>query len=156
MAAVICYLDTSDLAPLFLPEANSEAVAEFVRALPAGALATSHWTRVEFSSLLARQRRMKIMSLDQTDSAEAMFDRLVAHSFRLFPTLVADQLAAIEMLRRSETALRAPDALHLAIARNRECVKILSLDKSMIREGRLLGIQIGPGIDLEGYGWADL
>ena len=52
------YFDTSFLVPLILPEATSTRIADFFEALPADDLATSHWTRVEFASLLAREVRM--------------------------------------------------------------------------------------------------
>lgn len=48
------YFDTSFLAPLILQELTSAKVERFVIDLPVGQLATSHWTRIEFSSLLAR------------------------------------------------------------------------------------------------------
>ena len=47
------YFATSFLAPLILNELTSTAVEQFMAGLPAGELAVSHWTRVEFSSLLA-------------------------------------------------------------------------------------------------------
>jgi hypothetical protein len=52
------YFDTSFLAPLILPEATSERIAAFVGALSGDELTVSHWTGVEFSSLLAREVRM--------------------------------------------------------------------------------------------------
>ncbi len=52
------YFDTSFLAPLILPEATSDSISAFVRALPASQFTISHWTRVEFSSLIAREVRM--------------------------------------------------------------------------------------------------
>ena len=52
------YFDTSFLVPLILPESTSDKVAHFFRGLPAAELAVSHWTRVEFSSLIAREVRM--------------------------------------------------------------------------------------------------
>jgi hypothetical protein len=48
------YFDTSFLTPLVRQEATSAQVERFVGSLPAGELAISHWTKVEFSSLLAR------------------------------------------------------------------------------------------------------
>ena len=50
-------------------------------------------------------------------------------------------------LRRHETGLRAGDALHLAIAANHDARAIHSLDKTMIKAGRLLGLPISgsPG-----------
>ena len=52
------YFDTSFLAPLILDEATSIEVERFMAGLPAEELAISHWTRVEFSSLLAREVRI--------------------------------------------------------------------------------------------------
>ena len=52
------YFDTSFLTPLILEEPTSARIERFVVRLPAGELAVSHWTRVEFSSLLAREVRM--------------------------------------------------------------------------------------------------
>jgi hypothetical protein len=52
------YFDTGFLAPLIFPEATSDQIAAFVRRLPAEEFTVSHWTRVEFSSLIARAVRM--------------------------------------------------------------------------------------------------
>ncbi len=48
------YFDISFLIPLILPEAASDPVAGFFEDLPADDLAVSHWSRVEFASLLDR------------------------------------------------------------------------------------------------------
>ncbi len=64
------YFDTSFLAPLIVPELTSNKIAAFFRGLPAGQLAVSHWTRVEFSSLIAREVRMG--GLDAQAAAKAM------------------------------------------------------------------------------------
>ncbi len=52
------YFDTSFLVPLILPEATSDKITAFIRTLSAEAFAVSHWTLVEFSSLIAREARM--------------------------------------------------------------------------------------------------
>jgi predicted nucleic acid-binding protein len=52
------YFDTSFLAPLILEEASSAKIEAFFARLPAGELVVSHWTRVEFASLIAREVRM--------------------------------------------------------------------------------------------------
>jgi uncharacterized protein len=53
----VLYFDTSFLAPLILPEATSDKIAAFLRRLPAAEFTVSHWTRVEFSLLIAREVR---------------------------------------------------------------------------------------------------
>src|SRR5271169_6554360 len=54
----VLYFDTSFLVPLILPEATSDSIAALVHRLSAEQLTVSHWTRVEFSSLIAREVRM--------------------------------------------------------------------------------------------------
>ena len=50
-----------------------------------------------------------------------------------------------EMLGHVETGLRAADALHLAIADNRDAEAIYTLDKRMIAAGRTLGLPASAG-----------
>jgi hypothetical protein len=45
-----------------------------------------------------------------------------------------------------ETGLRAGDALHLAIAGNHRAKAIYSLDKTMIKAGKILGLPVSAGI----------
>ncbi len=77
------YCDTSFLAPLFLEESASPRIEAFVRALPAGNLGISHWTRVEFSSLLAREVRMgglsaaDALAVDREGSCPRFLDSLL-------------------------------------------------------------------------------
>jgi predicted nucleic acid-binding protein len=54
----VLYFDTSFLVPLIVPEATSDRIAAFFRTLLEDAFAVSHWTMVEFSSLIAREVRM--------------------------------------------------------------------------------------------------
>jgi predicted nucleic acid-binding protein len=54
-------------------------------------------------------------------------------------------------LRQHKLGLRAGDALHLAIARNRRADTIYSLDKTMLKAGRGLGLPLSSGIRLAGY-----
>lgn len=49
------YFDTSFLPPLVLEEKSSRKIEAYVTTLPAGDLYLSHWTRLEFSSLVARE-----------------------------------------------------------------------------------------------------
>ena len=53
-----------------------------------------------------------------------------------------DFAVARRYLQRLETGLRAPDALHLAIAANRGAKTIYSLDKKLIAAGRILGLPV--------------
>ncbi len=142
------YFDTSFLAPLILPEAASESVAAFLETLPKDELAVSHWTRVEFSSLLARQMRMGQLSEDSARAADSRFEAMIDGSFSVLLPGKADFDVAKAYLGRFETGLRAGDALHLAIAANRGAEALYSLDRKLIEAGRQLGVPAAAGISL--------
>ena len=141
------YFDTSFLVPLILPEATSDAVSGFVAGLGGEDLAVSHWTRVEFSSLLARQVRMGGLEAGAAREADARFDSMLGGSFAVLLPNGADFDLAREYLGRFETGLRAGDALHLAIAGNRRAEAIYSLDKTLLKAGAMLGVTARAGIE---------
>ena len=145
------YFDTSFLVPLILPEAASEPVATFFEGVPAEDLAVSHWTRVEFASLLAREVRMGNLDVTAARKAGVRFETMVEESFIALLPNRDDFDRATEWLGRFETGLRAGDALHLAIAGNRQAEVVYSLDKAMITAGKTLGVPTSPGILLPGY-----
>ena len=144
------YFDTSFLVPLILPEATSEPVSGFLAALSDDDLAISHWTRVEFASLLAREVRMGALDAGTAREAGSQFERMIGESFVVLLPNRDDFDRAREWLGNFETGLRAGDALHLAIAGNRGADAIYSLDKLMIAAGKTLGLPASAGI-LPGY-----
>lgn len=146
------YFDTSFLAPVILPEAASEPVAGFLETLPTEDLAVSHWTRVEFSSLLAREVRMGGLSADAARAAGARFEAMIEESFAVLLPSGADFDLARAFLGRFETGLRAGDALHLAVAANRGAEAFYSLDRQLIEAGRHFGVPASTGISLPPYG----
>ncbi|MCY4560544.1 MAG: type II toxin-antitoxin system VapC family toxin [Chloroflexi bacterium] len=146
------YFDTSFLVPLILPEATSEPIAGFFETLPADDLAVSHWTRVEFASLLAREARMGNLDASAAHEASSRFERMVEESFVVLLPDRDDFDRATDWLNHFDTGLRAGDALHLAIARNHGAEAIYSLDKVMIAAGKTLGLPAGAGVLLPGYG----
>ena len=110
------YFDTSFLAPLVLPESTSARITAFVRRLPVVELAMSHWTKIEFSSLIARKVRMRELAAEAAARADARFEIWWT---TLLPSVLpdADDFGlAKRYLGKFETGLRAGDALHLAIA----------------------------------------
>ncbi|MFN3075996.1 MAG: type II toxin-antitoxin system VapC family toxin [Alphaproteobacteria bacterium] len=146
------YFDTSFLVPLILPEATSDTIAELVRGLPADQFTVSHWTRVEFSSLIAREVRMGGLGAQAAAQADARFEAMVDESFAVILPNADDFDLAKEYLSNPETGLRAGDALHLAIARNHRAETIFSLDKTLLKAGSVLGLPVSAGIRLSGYG----
>ena len=145
------YFDTSFLVPLILPEASSEPIASFFEGLEADDLTISHWTRVEFASLLAREIRMGGLDAGTAREAGSRFEEMIHESFVVLLPTRDDFDCAKVWLGYFDTALRAGDALHLAIAGNRSADAVYSLDKQMIAAGKALGLPASTGIRLPGY-----
>jgi predicted nucleic acid-binding protein len=142
----VLYFDTSFLAPLVLPESTSDKIAAFVRRLPVEELTVSHWTRVEFSSLIARDVRMSVLDAAAGERTDARFEAMVDASFAVLLPNADDFGLAKRYLGKFNTGLRAGDALHLAIAGNRQAAAIYSLDKGLLMAGRLLDLPVSMGI----------
>jgi hypothetical protein len=71
------YFDTSFLTPLVREEKTSSRIARFMAGLPAGELAISRWTEVEFASLLARDVRTGAIGSDKARAAGALFQDVI-------------------------------------------------------------------------------
>ncbi len=136
------YFDTSFLAPLIMNEASSDAVERAMAAMSSEVLAVSHWTRVEFSSLLARKVRMGDITAGDANRADAEFEAILRESFLVLLPNQADFDLSKAFLAAYQTGLRAGDALHLAIASNHGARSIHSLDKGMISAGTTLGLSM--------------
>lgn len=140
------YFDTSFLVPFIVPEATSGAVTDFIHRLPLGELAISHWTVVEFASMLAREVRMGRYDSDAFRAAVNRLATVTSTSFIVFLPDAADYALARDYLLRHETGLRGGDALHLAIAHHRRASTIYSLDNGLLKAGALLGLPVSRGI----------
>ena len=140
------YFDTSFLAPLILEEATSEKVEAFIAKLPAGELYVSPWTRVEFTSLIAREVRMGGLTEGDALAAIGQFDELVAESCQTLVPGAADFELAKRFVQHFSAKLRAGDALHLAIASNHGATTIYSLDEGLLAAAKMLKIHGGRGI----------
>ncbi len=134
------YFDTSILVPLVVPEATTGAVAALVRQNADARFATSHWAKVEFASMVAREVRMGKMGANGGSRVKSEFESVLELSFVVLLPNAEDFSLATRFLMRFETGLRAGDALHLAIASNQKAEAIYSLDTTMIKAGAELGL----------------
>jgi uncharacterized protein len=140
------YFDTSFLTPLVREEKTSSRIARFMAGLPTGDLAVSRWTEVEFASLLARDVRMGAIGRDNARAASALFQDVILQSFVVLLPSANDYELAKQYLYNFETGLRAGDALHLGIAASHGVEAIYSLDGTMIKAGKILGLPVSTGI----------
>jgi uncharacterized protein len=142
----VFYFDTSFLVPLIIPEPTSDKIATFVGRLPTEEFAVSHWTRVEFSSLIAREVRMGGLDVHVGTRADVRFEAILDESFTVLLPNARDFGLAKQYLGRFETGLRAGDALHLAVAKNHRASMIYSLDETLLQAGGILNLPVGMGI----------
>lgn len=140
------YLDTSFIAPLVLNEDVSAEVEAFVTKQPPGSLAVSHWTRMEFASLVAREVRMKNFSTQNAELVLSEFEALVEQSCQVWLPSAADYDLARTFVVKFESGLRVSDALHLAIAKNHGATKVLTLDAGLLKAAKLLQVPASRGI----------
>lgn len=137
------YFDTSFLAPLILEESTSTKIEAFFAKLKADELYVSHWTRVEFASLIAREVRMGGLTEPDALLVIGQFDELVAESFQVLVPAVADYELAKSYIQHFATKLRAGDALHLAIASNHGAKNLYTLNVGLLNAAKLLKVHAG-------------
>jgi predicted nucleic acid-binding protein len=142
------YFDTSFLAPLILEEATSTKIEALFAKLPVGELYVSHWTRVEFASLIAREVRMGGFAESDALLAIAQFDELVTDSFQIVTPGIADYELAKDTIQHFATKLRAGDALHLAIASNHGAQTFYTLDEGLLNAAKLMKVHASRGIKI--------
>ena len=134
------YLDTSFLTPLFREEATSSKVTAFLARQSAGTLAVSKWASVEFSSLISRDVRMDTITVAQGRKLIAEFDAMVADALVALMTTANDFTLAQQYVADFSTKLRAPDALHLAVAHNNDTEFVATLDEGMLFAAKKLKV----------------
>jgi uncharacterized protein len=141
----LIYLDTSFIAPRYIQEATSEAVEVILLNLLTQELAVSHWTVVEFASLLSRRVRVGELDVTLMQTVMQSFQEDIAQSFSLITVTAVDFQLASEFLLQWQTGLRAGDALHLAIAQRARVQNLLSLDRGLIDAAQQFGIPADSG-----------
>ena len=134
------YLDTSFLTPLFREETTSSKVADFLARQPVGTLAVSKWAPVEFASLISRDTRMGALTAGQGRRLIAEFDAMVADALVVLMPTVTDFTLAQQYVANFSTRLRAPDALHLAVAHNNGAEFVATLDNGMLFAAKKLKV----------------
>jgi hypothetical protein len=140
------YFDTSFVAPLVLPEAASARIEAIMQRMTPGGIAVSHWTRVEFAGLVARRVRMRELTEQLASRAVLVFERLLAESYQVILPAPSDFDLATRLLQHYRTGLRSGDALHLAIAQNHNADRFFTLDATLTKAAKLVGIPAGSEI----------
>ena len=134
------YLDTSVHLPTLIVEPSTEAVYDYLSAINQELL-VSDLAAAEVASALSRLVRMG--RLTGADAAARLTDFDAWRAAMSLPVDIraADARLAYAYVRRFDLRLRAPDALHLAIARRVDAT-LITLDRRLASAARELGIAV--------------
>lgn len=137
------YLDTSVLGALFFREPTASALLAGLEKAGAEELSVSAWTLAEMASVGAIKERTGQIDAQERSAGLAAFDRFVADSLKLLEVDPGDFRTAAVLLDAPTLALRAGDALHLAIAR-RQRASLATLDLRQASAASHYGIAVFP------------
>lgn len=134
------YLDASVLVALFSNDTFT-AVADAAFRGRRLDVAVSDFAAAEFMSVIARRFRNKELTKKEASTAFEAFDGWSATSATVIEVFSADIRAAGMSVRRLTVNLRAPDAIHIAIAQ-RIGAELATFDAKMSSAAKALGIGI--------------
>ena len=135
-----CYLDASVILPILVKEPASTVVDVFMTTVDQELL-VSDFAAAEVASALSRL--VRVGRLQASDGAACLTDFDVWRAGMTLPAEIhaVDVRVAEAHVRRFDLGLRAPDALHLAVAR-RLGAALVTLDRRLAGAARELGIAV--------------
>lgn len=136
------YLDTSALVALVANEPNAPSVKRWLAAADAAPLCSSDWCVPEVAGALSLKVRTGQLDERQADAAWQAFGAACDGLLDLLPVQATDYSTAAQMCRMPQAALRAGDALHLAVALRSGCAALLAFDRNMNKNARASGLQL--------------
>jgi uncharacterized protein len=134
------YADTSMFVAALTAEERTDDAQRWLAQPQHHPIAISDWTITEFAAALSIKRRTGEIDDHQQARSMAVFDRIANDSLRVEAVSRNDFYRARTMSEQSASGLRAGDALHVAIAAQRE-LTLVSLDKVMVRAAIRLGVE---------------
>ncbi|MGD0764404.1 MAG: type II toxin-antitoxin system VapC family toxin [Roseiarcus sp.] len=134
------YLDTSVVVAILIDEPSSEIARAWFRRLADDDVIVADLAAVEFAAGISRWLRMGRIDVGQAEFALASFDMLRAQC--LSYAHGRDDFALAELIARDfATKLLAPDALHLASAKNAGAT-LATFDARLADAARMQGIEV--------------
>jgi len=134
------YLDSSLIVAALLREARTPDVRSWLRAQGDGRLSISPWVNTEVSSALALKVRTNALPLAARAAALAAFGVLASEQLGTVAVNQADFASAARFVDRTDSNLRAGDALHVAIAARTGLI-VATLDRLQAAGAHLVGVQ---------------
>ncbi len=138
------YCDASALVKLYVPEADSDGLNRALRGRRD--LLVSDLAITEIVSSLARRRREGALTASIAGRLHrAILSHMEKGVYRRVELLPATHRAAERLLMAVESvALRAADALHLALAVSGDAASVLTYDRRLADAARSVGLTVFP------------
>ena len=134
------YLDTSVVIAILIDEPSSEVARAWFRRLADDDVIVADLAAIEFAAGISRWLRMGRIDVGQAEFALASCDMLRAQC--LSYTHGRDDFALAELIARDfTTKLLAPDALHLASAKNAGA-RLATFDVRLAKAARMQGVEV--------------
>jgi predicted nucleic acid-binding protein len=134
------YLDASVLIPLLTTDPFATRARAFLRTEKPEVI-LSDWARAEVCSAIARRARTGEVTKIEASRIFSLLDVWAVRSTRQIGTIDADVRNAEASVRRLDATLRAPDAIHIAIAQ-RVGAHLATFDVKMAASARTLGADV--------------
>ena len=136
------YFDTSAILSIILVDAHSETAGRWYRTMRASAI-VSDLAGLEVFAVVSREFRAKRLTLVSANKALSDFEAFRAESERV--TCGPNEFVLAERLIRDfATKLSAPDALHLASAKNAGAA-LATFDARLAEAARGQGVEVALG-----------
>jgi predicted nucleic acid-binding protein len=134
------YFDTSVLVPLISYDHFNDRVLDFMERVQPVAV-VSDFASAEVSSVIARRVRTGDLTADEGREAFTNFDVWVQQQARQTTVEPTDIRLGEQFVRRLDLTLRAPDAIHIAMALRLD-IAIATLDTGLLAAAQRLGCKV--------------
>lgn len=136
----LLYLDTSAIVPASVREPATERIQAFLESRDAESLAVSPWVLTEFASALSLKKRTGEIGDDLLSAVFGQWPAFVS-GLRLLEVSERTFREAARFCETPDLALRAGDALHLAVAAAYRCA-LVTLEERMANAAPKLGVPV--------------
>ncbi len=138
----LSYIDTSALAKWYLPEAESDSLADWMQQQDETCI--SSLTKTEFRCLLARRQRMQLLTSVQVQELYAVFQQDCRDGHLLLYAVSDQHILDAELMIESLPAipLRTLDALHLSVAHEISAKVLVTADRVMAQAAKQLEMEV--------------
>lgn len=135
------YLDTNVLLAMLCPEPETDWVLGWFAKSDGIELVSSPWSRTELASALAIKQRTKQLSKKEVELAGKKGLSILA-STRCEQVETIDFDEAAILCAQMGSNLRAPDALHLSVAKRSGCTALATMDVVMQKAAKKIGLRV--------------